>query len=307
MKTKIKQIIIPIVTAAIWGSAFLAQGELSKNFPAFFINAARAGIAFFALLVIILLRDKFGIILKNKSGKVVEATPINKRKLIFGSLTCGVCLFIATNIQQFGIEGTLPSEAAFITTMYMIFVPIFSLFLGKKLGLNIWLAVVIAIIGLALICKIEGFNIDIYYVYLLISAVFFAVQIMLVDHYINHVDALKLSCGQFLVCSVLSIILSVCTETVNWSMISVAIFPLIYLGFFSSAIGYTLQIVSQRNGNPTVVTLILSLESVFALIFNIIVCLCMGQSIQETPLQFLGCALMLVAIFLSQMEFKRKK
>jgi drug/metabolite transporter (DMT)-like permease len=189
----------------------------------------------------------------------------------------------------------------------MIFVPLFSLFLGKKLKLNIWLAVILSVIGVALISKIQGFNIDKYYVYLLISAVFFAIQIILVDHYIKTVDALHLSCGQFLVCSVLSALLSILTETVNWSIISIAVLPILYLGVCSSAIGYTLQIVSQKQGNPTVVTLILSLESVFALIFNIIVCLIAGQGVKETPLQFLGCALMVVAIVLSQIEFKRKK
>lgn len=307
MKGNAKQIIIPLIAAAIWGGAFLAQGNLSVNFPACFINAARTGIAFFALLIIIFIRDKFLAKANKQTASPQNKPKINVKKLIFGSLTCGICLFIAMNIQQVGISGTLPSEAAFLTAMYMIFVPLFSVFLGKKIGLNIWLAVLFSIIGVALISKIQGFSVDKYYIFLLVSAVFFAVQIILVDHYIKEVDAMYLSCGQMLVCAVFSTVLSIAIETINWSVISQAIFPILYLAIFSTSIGYTLQIVSQRNGNSTVVTLILSTEAVFALIFNIIVTLIQGSQVQETPLQFLGCVLMLVAIFLSQIKFKFKK
>lgn len=302
MKKHVRQIILPITASAIWGAAFLAQGNLSTVLPPFFINFARSMVAVLALLVVDLCFTSY------KKANKKEIKPVDRKKLLLGGLCCGLSLCGAVNVQQIGIGGTTAGEAAFITTLYMILVPVFGVFLKRKVGVNIWVSVVIAVIGLALICQLHSLSLNVSYLYLIASAVFFAVQILFVDYFVQYVDGVKLSCAQFLVAGVVSGIISLCAEKVDFSRFGEAVLPLLYLGVCSSAIGYTLQIIAQKGTNPTVVSLILSLESAFALLFGVLSCLISGTPIKETPLQFLGCFLMLGAIVLGQINpFKRAK
>ena len=305
MNRQIKQIALPLIAAAIWGSAFLVQGNLGDYLPPFFINAARGIVAFIALFVL----DRIMWLLrKNKTAQSVSSVEkIDVKKLLIGGLICGVFLFGAINVQQIGINGTTSGEAAFITTLYMLLVPIFGVFLKKKIGLNIWASVILGVVGLALICELQSFSINVYYIYLLISAVFFALQIMAVDYFVQFVDGVKLSCVQFLVASVLSGVISLIFEEVDGASLAKGILPILYLGIFSSAGGYTLQIISQKGTNAAVVTLLLSMESVFALIFGILACLASGRPIEETPLQLIGCAIMFAAVIVSQFDFNFAK
>lgn len=303
MNKNFRQFVLPVSAAAIWGAAFLAQGNLSNVLPPFFINFARSLIAVIALLVV----DACFRAVKKSKGTQVK--PVNVKMLLLGGLCCGLSLCAAVNLQQIGIDrGASSGEAAFITTLYMVLVPIFGVFLKRKIGLNVWISVVFAVIGLALICKIHTLNVSIAYIFLVLSAVFFALQIMFVDYFVGFVDGVKLSCAQFFVTAVISGVISLCTETVDFSKFGEAVFPLLYLGVCSSAIGYTLQIIAQKGTNPTVVSLLLSFESAFALLFDVLACLISGNRINETPLQFLGCFLMFTAILLCQINpFKRKK
>ncbi len=302
MSKSARQFILPVLTAAIWGAAFLAQGNLSNLFPPFFINFARSIIAVIALFVVDIC---FTCV---KKAQKAEIKPVNKKYLLIGGVCCGLSLCAAVNFQQLGInEGAASGEAAFITTLYMVLVPILGVFLKKKVGLNVWISVVFAVVGLAFICEIQTMNFRLAYLYLIFSALFFALQIMFVDYFVGFVDGVKLSCAQFLVTGIVSGIISLCSETVNFSGFKDAVLPLLYLGVCSSAIGYTLQIIAQKGTNPAVVSLLLSFESAFALLFDVLACLIKGNKINETPMQFLGCLLMFTAIVLCQINsFKRK-
>lgn len=296
MKKYVRQIILPLLAAAIWGAAFLAQGNLSEILPPFFINFARSIVAVIALIIV-----DVGFTTYKKSKKI-EPKPVDTKKLLLGGVCCGLSLCGAINVQQIGIGGTTAGKAAFITTLYMILVPLFGVFLKRKIGVNIWVAVLVSVIGLALICQVQNASINISYIYLMASAVFFAVQILFVDYFVQFVDGVKLSCAQFLVAGVVSGIISLITEKVDFSNFGGAILPLLYLGVCSSAIGYTLQIIAQKGTNPTVVSLILSMESAFALLFSVVERLFTATEITETPLQFLGCLFMLTAVVLSQIN-----
>lgn len=301
MNRQIRQILLPLLAAAIWGAAFLVQGDLGEIFPPFFINFARSMLAVVALLVVSFC---FDFAKKKKTG---EPQKVNFKMLVIGGICCGLSLCGAINVQQIGINHTSSGVAAFITALYMVLVPLFGVFLKRKVGVNIWISVAFGVIGLAFICQLEAAEFNVYYIYLIVSAIFFAIQILCVDYFVTYVDGVKLSCAQFLVAGIVSGILSLCTETIDMSRFSEAILPLLYLGVFSSAVGYTLQIIAQKGTNPTVVSLLLSMESAFALIFSVLVCLFTGEAIKETPLQFLGCALMLFAIIFSQINpFKKK-
>ncbi len=303
MNKSVRQFVLPVLSAAIWGAAFLAQGNLSNVLPPFFINFARSMLAVITLSVVDVCFTSV------KKAQKKETKPINKKMFIIGGTCCGLSLCVAVNLQQLGIDyGATAGEAAFITTLYMVLVPIFGVILKRKIGLNVWISVVFAVIGLAFICEIHTLNFSIAYLYLILAALFFAMQIMFVDYFVGYVDGIKLSCVQFLITGVLSGVISLCVEKVDTTAFKEAIFPLLYLGVCSSAIGYTLQITAQKGTNPAVVSLLLSFESAFALLFDVVACLFTGNKINETPMQFLGCFLMFTAIVLCQINsFKRKK
>lgn len=296
MNKYVRQILLPLLAAAIWGAAFLAQGNLSTVLPPFFINFTRSIIACLALLVVDFCFRAY------KKSKKIQVEKTDVKKLVLGGVCCGLSLCGAINVQQIGIGGTSSGEAAFVTTLYMILVPVFGVFLKRKAGVNIWVSVGIAVIGLALICQVQTATVNVSYLYLIASAFFFAVQILFVDYFVRFVDGVKLSCAQFLVAGIVSGIISLSVEKVEFSNMSQAILPLLYLGICSSAVGYTLQIIAQKGTNPTVVSLLLSMESAFALLFGVISCLIAGMPIKEEPLQFLGCFLMLCAVVLSQVN-----
>lgn len=299
-----RKIGLPLITAAIWGAAFLAQGNLGEILPPFFINFARSIIAVISLFIIDFIVTAY----KKRKNKPIQK--VDFKKLALGGVCCGVSLFGAMNVQQIGINGATTGEAAFITTLYMVLVPVVGVFLKKKVGVNVWISVVIALIGLGLICQIQTLHVNVSYLYLIACAVFFTVQILFIDYFAQYVDGMKLCAAQFLVAGVLSGILSLCVENgkVDFSRFSEAIFPLLYVGVFSSAIGYTLQIVAQRGEDGAIVSLLLSMEAAFALLFGVLSCLISGKPIEETPLQFLGCFLMLSAVVISQIDpFKKRK
>lgn len=298
----VRQILLPLLAAAIWGAAFLAQGNLSSVLPPFFINFARSIVAVLALIIVDVGFTSY------KKAKNLTVEKVDFKKLCLGGLCCGLSLCGAINVQQIGIGGTTAGEAAFITTLYMILVPVFGVFLKRKIGLNVWVSVGLSVVGLALICQVQTASISVSYLYLIASAIFFAVQILCVDYFARFVDGVKLSCAQFLVAGIVSGIISLCTENVDFGGFKDAVLPLLYLGVCSSAIGYTLQIIAQKGTNPTVVSLILSMESAFALIFSVAVRLFASEKITETPLQFLGCFLMLAAVVFSQINpFKKRE
>ena len=214
-------------------------------------------------------------------------------------IACGIALFAASNFQQFGIKYTTVGKAGFITACYIVIVPIIGLFLKKKCSPFIWTAVVMALIGLYLLCITDGFSIGLGDVLVLVCAFLFSLHILVIDYFSPKADGVKLSCIQFLVCGILSMIPALVLEHPQISSILTAWLPILYAGIMSCGVAYTLQIVGQKNVNPTVASLILSLESCISVLAGWVI---LGQKLSAKEL--LGCVIMFAAIILAQLPEK---
>lgn len=293
-------IIFPLVAAFIWGSAFVAQSVSADLVPPFTFTASRSAIAFISLLIVILLLKK-----SKKISTFLESGAKEKgsrKDLLVGGICCGTMLSIATNLQQAGLLETSPGKAGFITALYIVLVPILGLLLKKRVAPIFWVSVVIATIGLYLLCITEALTISKSDLLVLLCAFCFAVHILFIDHFTQKVDGVKLSCIQFLTVAVTSSVLMLIFETPSLANLLKCIWPIIYVGVFSSAIAYTLQIIAQKGNNPTVVSLLLSLESVFAVITGALI---LGQGV--TFREGIGCMLMFGAVILAQLPQPHKK
>ena len=213
-----------------------------------------------------------------------------------------MALTAAVNLQQMGLETTSSGKAGFITALYIVLVPIAGLFLHRKAPRAIWLSVALAVVGLYLLCVQESFSITQGDFYVLLCAFCFTGHILIIDHFTQKVDGVALSCAQFLVVTVLSAAMMLATESPNWAGLLECIGPILYVGIFSSGVGYTLQILAQKDSNPAVVSLLLSLESVFATIAGALI---LGDRMSGK--EYLGCVLMLAAVVLAQLPDFRSK
>ena len=293
----IRQNVFPVLAALIWGLAFVAQSVGADLVGPFTFNAARAFIGFLFLLVICLalrLREKSAAQKKTYSSRYYK-------DLIIGGLCCGIALTLAVNLQQKGLETTSSGKAGFITALYIVLVPIAGLFLKKKAPRLIWLSVAIAVVGLYFLSISGSVSITVGDLYMLVCALCFTGHIMVIDHFTNRVSGIELSCVQFLVVSVISAVGMLATETPSWEGLVACAIPLLYVGVLSSGVGYTLQILAQKGSNPTVVSLLMSLESVFATVFGAII-LHEAMSGRE----YFGCVLMLIAVVLAQLPDRKR-
>lgn len=224
------------------------------------------------------------------------------RDLLLGGICCGVALTVASNLQQKGLETTTSGKAGFITALYIVIVPIVGLFLKKKAPKAIWISVVLAVAGLYFLCITEDMTITIGDFYVLLCSFCYAAHILVIDHFTQKVDGVQLSCMQFLVCAILSAVGMIVLETPSWEAVLVCLGPILYVGIFSSGVAYTLQILAQKDSNPTVVSLLLSLESVFATLAGALI---LGD--QMSGKEYLGCVLMLAAVMLAQLPDRKKQ
>ena len=299
-KRFLRQTVLPLLAALIWGTAFAAQSVAAPYVPPFAFNAIRSFIAAALLLPIAKAFDRAAL------RRGMTPTPSNRRHLLIGGLTCGFFLFAAANLQQAAIADTTAGKAGFITALYMVLVPVLGVFLKKRTTPKTWLSVVIAVAGLWLLCFRAGEELKLRTAdaYLLLCAFFFACQILCIDRFGADVDGIRLSCAQFLVAGVLSAALSAAYETVDWSGVQRCIWPILYVSVFSSCVAYTLQIISLKDAeDPTLVTLLLSLESVFSVLAGAVL---LGDRLSGR--EYLGCVLMFAAVILSQLpSFRRKK
>lgn len=294
-----------LTAAIIWGFAFVAQETLADSVPPFTVNALRSLIASIALIPVAAVTRRI------QGKKLCENDPADRKKLIKAGVICGVMLCVSVNLQQFGIslypEGAPASaHSGFLTALYIIFVPIFGLFLHKKPGLTVGIGVILATIGLYFLCLYGGFG-ALYLgdVVVLICGMSFAVQILCVDRYIGEVDGVKLSSIQFFVTGVLSAILMLIFEKPDINAVLHAWQPLLYLALMSSGVGYTLQIIGQKySQSPTLASILMSMESVFAVIGGVIFL----HAIPKAN-EWIGCGVMLAAIIIAQLppELFRKK
>ena len=304
-KHQVLSSVMLLTAAVIWGLAFVIQEKISDSIPPFTVNAIRSLIASAALLPV-------AAVMRRTQGKrLLEATPADRKKLLKAGVICGVMLCVSVNLQQFGIAlfpagAPASAHSGFLTAMYIIFVPLFGLFLHKKPGLTVLIAVVLATVGLYFLCLYEGFG-KLYAgdVVVLICGMAFAVQILCVDRYIGEVDGVKLSALQFFVTGVLSSILMLLFEKPDAAAVLAGWQPLLYLALVSSSVGYTLQILGQKySTSPTLSSILMSTESVFAIIGGVI----FMHAVPKTN-EWIGCGIMLIAIIIAQLppEWFRKK
>lgn len=304
MKTQqIKNSLILLLTAFIWGVAFVAQSVGMDYVGPFTFNSIRSIIGGLFLIPCIFVLNKIN---PERTAEYDKLSSTEKKEhdktLLKGGILCGLAICIATNLQQFGMVYTTVGKAGFITALYIVIVPILGLFFKKKCTPAIWIGVVLAVCGLYFLCITEGFNIQLGDLLVLLCAFVFSVHIMVIDHYTQLVDGVKMSCIQFLVCGILSGIGMFVFENPNISSILSAWVPILYAGILSCGVAYTLQIVGQKGMNPTVASLILSLESVIAALAGMVL---LKQMLSTR--EIIGCICMFAAIILAQLPETRKK
>ena len=301
MKTgQMKNSLLLLLTSFIWGVAFVAQSVGGEAVGCFTFNGVRSLIGAFVLIPVIYFLDNQK---KKELGeeKFLEQKGDSKT-LLLGGVCCGVMLCIASNFQQFGISFTTVGKAGFITAMYILIVPILGLFMKKKVGVKVWLGVVLATIGLYMLCMTsESFSLSKGDFLVLICAGFFSLHILIIDYFSPKVDGVRMSCIQFFVCGIISVIIAFIFESPSLSSILSGWLPILYAGVLSCGVAYTLQIVGQKNMDPTVASLILSLESVFSVLAGWLI---LNQTM--TLREFSGCGLMFLAIILAQLPDRMK-
>lgn len=299
MSKKIRGNLMLMFTAFIWGASFVAQISGAKEIGAFTFNFSRNVIAGFSLLILIQL---WPYIIKIPMKKETQEV---KKSTIIGGIACGVMLTVAMSFQQLGLSGanaTTAGKAGFITALYIVLVPLTGIFIGKRVKLKTWIYVFLATIGLYLLSINQGFSIQIGDFLVLISAFFYALHILVIDYFSPKSNGVKLSMIQFFVAAILSGIVMLIVEEFVWSDVLSSGIPILYAGFISSAVGYTFQIIAQKDTEPTTASLILSLESVFAVLAGALI---LGERL--TLREAIGCTIMFVAITLAQIPSKAER
>ena len=306
MNQNVRKSCLLVLTALIWGIAFVAQTTGGDTVGAFSFNCIRSLIGGIVLIPVIHVLD-------TKTDKKPK-TAAEKKTLLTGGIACGCVMFIASSFQQLGINlGTEAGKAGFLTACYILLVPILGLFLKKKCGWNIWVGVVLTLAGLYLLCMngTTGFSLRFSDGLVIICAVCFSLHILLVDHFSPLVDGVRLSSIQFIISGLIGLIPTFFVDMhhslsgfyawlpalQSWN----AWIPILYAGVMSCGVGYTLQIIGQNGLNPTIASLLMSLESVFSVLAGWII---LGQKL--TPREILGCVIIFVAIVLAQIPVNTK-
>lgn len=312
---KLRNTFFLFLTAMIWGAAFVAQSVSMDYIGPFTFICLRSVIGGLFLIPVIIVLDGIRKKSQNESADVVNSENIlhieteekqrlswKNKQLIEGGIVCGIFLFFANCFQQTGIQYTTVGKAGFITTFYIIIVPLIGLFFKKYCGILTWIGVVVALAGLYFLCITQKLTIQRGDALILCCSVLYAGQILAIDHYNPFVDGVKMSCIQFLAGGILGAVFMLLFENPSLAMILSAAGPILYTGIMSTGVGYTLQIVGQKGLNPTVAALILSLESVFSALSGYAF---LHQVL--TTRELIGCVLMFIAIVLAQLPDIRRK
>ncbi|WP_346867373.1 MULTISPECIES: DMT family transporter [unclassified Clostridium] len=296
-KTQLKANILLLLTAAIWGLAFVAQKVGAEHVGAFTYNGIRFALGGISLIPLILFLNKK----KGENEKTQNDDRDSLKLTVKAGIIAGCALFIATSLQQMGVMGTTAGKAGFITGLYMVIVPILGLFLKQKVNKSTWIGIVIAIIGLYLLSINEDFSISNGDLLVLIGSVGWAIHILLIDNFTKKIDPLKLSSVQFATCSILSLVMAIIFEDINMVGISGAMVSILYGGLLSVGVAYTLQVVAQKNAKPSHAAILLSMESVFGALGG---AMFLGERIGARGL--VGCILIFIAIIISQLKPSEK-
>lgn len=296
---EVKSVLILLLTAAIWGFAFVAQRVGMQHVGAFTFNGVRFLLGSLSLLPVIYFFN-------NKAKDNKEEAKTNEeadlKTTIKAGLLAGSVLFMGASLQQVGLIYTTAGKAGFITSLYIVIVPIYGIFLKQKTFITTWVGALIAVIGLYFLSINESLSIEFGDLLEIIGAFFWAAHIQLIDKYVKNINALKLSSIQFAACSVLSLIVAFIFEDVHLTQIGSAIVPILYGGIMSAGVAYTLQAVAQRHAKPSHAAIALSMEAVFAAIGGALLL----KEVLPTRGYF-GCALMLLGMLIAQSENLRKE
>lgn len=289
--------ILLVLTALIWGCAFVAQSVGMEFVGPFTFNGTRCIIGG----IVLILASSFSDFIKSKNGTYVKPSKNKNKELIKAGFICGIILFTASTIQQIGISQTTVGKAGFISVLYILIVPFFSVLLHQKLPKMIWLCCGLALTGLYLLCMNESLSLSKGDLTVLISAIAFAVHIIAIDHFAPKLDCIKLSCAQFLVAGAISIVFMFIFEKPDFQKVLDAWLPIVYAGALSGGVGYTLQTVAQKWTKPSVASLLMSLESVFAVIAGALI-------LHQIPSsrEIWGCIFMFISIIIIQLPEKTK-
>jgi len=304
MSKKLGANLMLVIAALIWGSTFVAQTTASDVVEPFTFLFSRSFLGFLILIPVVLIFNAR----KNKTLKEGQKkhSPLPKKVTLIAGVICGVFLTVASFCQQKGIglmTDNASGKAGFITALYIVFTPIFAVVLKRKIPLIVAVSVPLATLGFYLLCIKSGFRLELGDLLTLVSAFFFTFHILVIDYFMEKgADPVKTSCVQFLVVGVISLILAFIFETPNFESIWGSKIEIMYAGFLSSGVAYTFQIIAQKNTDSTSATLIMSLESVFAVLSGWII---LGESLSVKEL--IGCALVFIAVILAQVPLPKLK
>lgn len=301
MSKELRNSLLLILTALVWGVAFVAQRQGGAAAGPYTFNCIRSFLGAAVLVPVIRFLD----------GRTEEQRPQkvqDRRRLWIGGSLCGAVLFVASTFQQLGMYyGTTAGKAGFLTACYILLVPVLGIFFGKKCHWNVWVSILVAVAGLYFLCLTEGFSFYISDVLVLLCAVCFSVHIMVIDHFSPLVDGVRMSCIQFLICGVLGLIPMIAVEIVHtpggaqeWTQMFMTWdvwIPILYAGVMSCGVGYTLQIIGQNGIHPAIASLLMSLESVFSVLAGMLI-------LHETMTgrEILGCVLVFAAVLFAQVN-----
>jgi len=300
MKPQTRANLLLLITAIIWGCAFAAQDVAADVLEPLSFNGSRMLLAAFTLLPLVYVTDRKAI--RAGSGMAWKQMDGRQRRtLVLGGVCCGVMLALGSICQQLGLSlGTGAGKAGFITALYIVLVPLTGLFFKRKLGRLIWAAVALSVAGLYLLCMQGRFSIDPGDGMLILCAACFCGHILVVDHFIRRTECIKMSCIQFFTTTVICLAGAFLFEQPTWEAVKTCAIPILYAGVFSGGVGYTLQILAQRDAEPTVASLLMSLESVFAVLAGWVI---LGDALSLRELS--GCVLMMGGIVLAQLPEKK--
>lgn len=297
---KTKNTLMLLLTAFIWGVAFVAQSVGMDYVGPFTFNAARFLIGALFLIPCIGFLDRLK---KKEEKKNPEDTPApgSKKTLIIGGICCGIAITVASMLQQKGISMTTVGKAGFITALYIVFVPILGIFFKRKPRLILWVSVLLALAGLYFLCMTDSLSFSAGDTLVLLAAFAFSIHILVIDHFAPLADGVRMSCIQFLVAGLICTVPALLFEHPTFAALTAAWAPVLYAGILSCGVAYTLQIVAQKNYDPTIASLILSLESVFSVLAGWII---LHQAL--SPKEIFGCMLVFIAILLVQLPERKK-
>lgn len=291
MKNKIAGSLMLLITTVIWGTTFVAQSVSANYVGPFSFNAARFVIATIVLLPIIFIGK--GV---NRNAAALPPTRKQNRLLIISGICCGIVIFLASTLSQIGIAQTSVGKAGFITTLYIVMVPVLGMFMGKRVPGYIWCCIAVAVFGMYLLCIHESFSISSGDMLILLAALSTAIHILLIGQISPLVDGIKLTCLQFFVCALLSVAGTLLFEQPSLDSFIAAGLPILYAGVLSCGVAYTLQTLGQRHISPVIASLILSFESVVSVLSG---WLLLNERLSAREIA--GCVFMFVAVLAAQL------